>query len=246
MQNVESDPMETEMIPTALRTAPAGEPLRAASPLAAARVHRQLTLEEAARRAGIGDDEAEWLEEGRVYRFASVDRALLAALLYATSLGIDHREARERAGLPVPPLPPQANPRARLALVVGIALAALALGLAVFTGLGPHRASSGAAASASALPPPWRISIRVLNGSGDYNYTRAAASKMQALGYRIAYVGRADNFRYTQTAVYFPPDGEDVGSRLAHQLGVALRPLPGGADPRQLVVIVGPARGPGA
>jgi hypothetical protein len=124
-------------------------------------------------------------------------------------------------------------------------LAVLALALAVFTGLGPHRGPRAAAESALALPPPWRISIRVLNGSGDYNYTRATASKLQAFGYRIGYVGRADNVRYTQTAVYFPPGGEDVGSRLAHQLGVALRPLPGGTDPRQLVVIVGPARGPG-
>src|SRR6266542_2694703 len=57
------------------------------SPLAAARLRRQLTVAEAARRAGIGEDEARWLEEGRVYRFRSTDAAMLALLLYATALG---------------------------------------------------------------------------------------------------------------------------------------------------------------
>src|ERR671939_1700663 len=105
MQNPEGQTMETETIANGLRVAPTAEPLRTSSPLAAARLHGQLTVDEAARRAGIGADEATWLEEGRVYRFASADRALIAALLYATSLGIDHREARELAGLPVPPRP---------------------------------------------------------------------------------------------------------------------------------------------
>lgn len=236
--------VDTQTIANELRLARTAEPLRESSPLAAARVHRQLTVDEAARRAGIADDEAHWLEEGRIYRFASADRALLAALLYATSLGIDHREARQLAGLPVPPLPPQANQRARRAIVVALTAAGLAFVLAVFTGLGPHHRRA-AVESAVPLPPPWRVSVRVLNGSGDINYTRATASRIQGLGYRIGYVGRADNFRYTQSAVYFPPGGEEVGSRLAHQLGVTLRPLPGGTDPRRLVLIVGPARGPG-
>src|SRR5438046_10644969 len=64
------------------------------SPLASARLRRQLTLPEAARRAGIAEDEAQWLEEGRVYRFPSTDAAMLSLLLYATALGIDHREAK--------------------------------------------------------------------------------------------------------------------------------------------------------
>src|SRR5947209_948665 len=88
----------------------------ATSLLAAARLQRQLTVEEAARRAGLPQNEVEWLEESRLYRFRSSDDALLAALLYASALGIEHREARELAGLPVAHLPPTANPLARLAV----------------------------------------------------------------------------------------------------------------------------------
>ena len=68
------------------------------SPLAHARLHRQLTVDEAARRASVSADEVQWLEEGRLYRFPTPDRALTVALLYATALGIDHREALELAG----------------------------------------------------------------------------------------------------------------------------------------------------
>src|SRR5258708_25559806 len=75
------------------------------SPLAAARLHRRLTAIEAARRAGISEDEAPWLEEARIYRFHSTPAAMLALLLYATALGIDHRAATELAGPPVPPKP---------------------------------------------------------------------------------------------------------------------------------------------
>jgi hypothetical protein len=45
--------------------------------------------------------------------------------------------------------------------------------------------------------------------------------------------------------VYYPPGGEAIGVRLAKQLDVPAQPLPGGADSRRLVVIVGPERGPG-
>ena len=95
------------------------------------------------------------------------------------------------------------------------------------------------------LPPPWRIPVNVLNGSGDINYTRQVASRIGAFGYSIKKVGRADNFTYPQTAVFFPPKCEGVAFRLAKQLGVATKPLPGGTGPCQLYVIVGPARGPG-
>jgi hypothetical protein len=95
------------------------------------------------------------------------------------------------------------------------------------------------------LPPPWRIPVNVLNGSGDINYTRQVASRIGAFGYTIKKVGRADNFTYPQTAVYFPPKCEGVAFRLAKQLGVPTKPLPGGTGVCQLYVIVGPARGPG-
>src|SRR5918992_2057579 len=91
------------------------------SPLAQARLQRQLPLREAAAKAGLAEDEVTWLEEGRVYRFRTPDDALLALLLYATALGIDHREARTLAGLPVGPMPFRANPRTRLAVLLCVA-----------------------------------------------------------------------------------------------------------------------------
>ena len=94
------------------------EPTGEESPLARARLHRQLTVEETARRAGITAEEVRWLEEGRVYRFPKPDDALIATALYATALGLDNREARELAGLPVPPQPIERNPLARLLVYV--------------------------------------------------------------------------------------------------------------------------------
>src|ERR671929_1117118 len=126
------------------------------SPLARARVHRQLTLDETARRAGITPDEAKWLEEGRVYRFASADDALLAAILYGSALGIDNREARELAGMPVPPAPVERNPLPRL-IVLGALLVAGAIAAAVvLLTRGGGRGAREAATPTVSLPPPWR------------------------------------------------------------------------------------------
>lgn len=221
---------------------------RERSPLAAARVHRQLTVEEAARRAGIPPDHVRWLEESRVYRFATTDDALIAALLYATSLGVQYREARELAGLPLPPKPLERNSRGRLAVAAGIVGALLAL-LGAFTlpdRLGGDDVQAEAVASAlPKLPPAWRVSVSVLNGGGDINWTRRVASRIGALAYHIEHVGKADRFDYTQTAVYYPPGGDLYAIRLARQLGVVAKPLPGGRNPRRLVVVVGPRKGPG-
>jgi hypothetical protein len=219
------------------------EPTGEESPLARARLHRQLTLSETARRAGLSEDQARWLEEGRVYRFPTPDDALVATLLYATALEIDNREARALAGLPVPAAPGDTNPVSRL-LVVG----AVVIALAVFATLLLVPRSGGkqeGAQPGAILPPPWRIQVTVLNGSGDINYTRRVASRIGAFGYGIKKVGRADSFTYPQTAVYFPPKCEGVAVRLAKQLGTTTKPLPGGTGPCQLYVIVGPARGPG-
>jgi transcriptional regulator with XRE-family HTH domain len=219
------------------------EPTGEESPLARARLHRQLTLEETARRAGLSVDQARWLEEGRVYRFPTPDDALVATLMYGTALGIDNREARELAGLPVPARPIVRSPLPRL-----IALGAILIALTVLATLlvAPRSGGKqGDAGPSAILPPPWRIQVSVLNGSGDINYTRQVASRIGAFGYGIKKVGRADTFTYPQTAVYFPPSCEGVAVRLAKQLGVTTKPLPGGAGPCQLFVIVGPARGPG-
>ena len=91
------------------------EPIGEESALARARLRRRLTVEETAKRSGLSVEQVRWLEEARVYRFARPDDALSATVLYATAVGIDNREARELAGLPVLPLPAERNPAARLA-----------------------------------------------------------------------------------------------------------------------------------
>jgi transcriptional regulator with XRE-family HTH domain len=218
---------------------------REASPLATARLQRRLTVEEAAARAGLTPDEVAWLEEGRLYRFPTRDRAVLATLLLGGALGIDLREARRLAGLPVPPR------RSRATRIVGLVAVLLAAAAGVAAVLlagrdeaGPSRAERIAAVEAR-LPPRWTISVAVLNGSGDVNHTRGVASRIGALGYLIERVSRADRFDYRQTSVFYPPGGEGLAARLARELGVTARPLPGGANPRRLVVVVGPAKGPG-
>ena len=211
------------------------------SPLARARLQRQLTVEGAAERAGLSVDQVEWLEEGRVYRFPSTDDGLMAALLYATALGIDQREARALAGLPVTPLV-GGGPRSRLMGVAAL-LAAFAALAGVFWAQNRNQ-SAGGSTPAVTLPPEWKISVDVLNGSGDITWTRQMASRIGALAYHVQHVGRADRFDYRRTAVYYEPGGGAVAIRLARQLGVVTKPLPGGSDPHHVFVIVGPHRGP--
>src|SRR6266542_3944069 len=97
------------------------------SPLARARLQRRLTVEAAAQRAGLSPDQVDWLEDGRVYRFATTDDALVAALLYASALGIDQREARALAGLQATPLI-GGSPRSRLVGIAALLAALAALG----------------------------------------------------------------------------------------------------------------------
>ena len=219
------------------------EPTGEESPLARARLHRQLTVGETARRAGITAEEVRWLEEGRVYRFPRPDDALIATTLYATALGLDNREARELAGLPVPAQPVERDPLRRLLVVGGVVVALIVFATLLLI---PHSGGKRTQAGPNAiLPPPWRVPVNVLNGSGDINYTRQVASRIGAFGYTIKKVGRANNFTYPQTAVYFPPKCEGIAFRIAKQLGVQTEALPGGTGTCQLYVIVGPARGPG-
>src|SRR3954453_2163047 len=218
------------------------------SPLARARVHRKLTVEEAAKRADLPEEQVQWLEEGRLYRFPTADHALLATLLYATALGIGHREAQELAGLPVEPLPLKMNPLRRFGAMTAFAALILAAVLAVAFARSESskpKPSAATPAAAPTLPPPWSIKVVVLNGSGDIVYTRSVASRVQALSYRVVHVGKAQSFTYPQTQVYFPPGGEAIAVRLAKQLDVPVQPLPGGDDPRRLVVIVGPKKAVG-
>lgn len=216
--------------------------------LASARLRRSLTVEEAARRAGLTPDQVEWLEEGRVYRFPSTDHALAATLLLAAALEVGQREARALAGLPVPPRPLDVNPVAR---IVGVAaLSAALMAFAAFVLLPavagrPAPPVDPVVAQAASLPRPWQIQVEVLNGAGDINWTRLVGSRIQSLAYTVKKVGRADRFDYPQSGVYYAPGGRLVAIRLARQLGFVTRPLPGGANPNRLVVIVGPQKGPG-
>ena len=210
------------------------------SPLASARIQRKLTVDEAARRAGLSPEQIQWLEDGRVYRFSSADDALAAVVLYATSLGVNQDEARRLARLPVKPRPAR-YPRSRIvSAAAGLVLIA-DLAVALLGGFGDGGAKKKGS-STQALPPTWKLNVDVLNGGGDIYYTRAVASKIGALGYKIKRVAKADRFDYPSTAVYFEPGGDAYGDRLARQLGVQAKPLPGGSNPRRLVVIAGPPR----
>ena len=209
------------------------------SPLASARLQRKLTVDEAARRAGLTPDQIEWLEAGRVYRFPAADDALVAVVLYATAIGIDQDEARGLARLPVEPRP-ERYPRSRIVSVAAGVVVLVALAVTLVGGFGGDAKKRNL--ETTALPPPWKFSVDVLNGGGDIYYTRALASKIGGLGYKIKRVARADRFDYPSTAVYFEPGGDAYGNRLARQLGVQAKPLPGGSNPRRLVVIAGPPR----
>jgi transcriptional regulator with XRE-family HTH domain len=227
---------ETSTAPTSFRRG------SGSSPVAAARLRRRLTLEEAARRSGLTAEEIAWLEEGRLYRFGTGDDALAAAVVYASALGVGSAEARELAGLP-PPAPARRRIR-RLAVLAALAASIAGLAAAIaFTG--PSHDRRSAPRSGAALPPPWKVRVDVLNGAGDINWTRQVASRIGALGYRLGRVARASRFDYRSTAVYYEPGGQALAIRLARTLGTVTSPLPGGSNPRRLVVIVGPHRGLG-
>jgi hypothetical protein len=228
------------MIPR-MEAVPALHPRGEAPPLTAARLRRQLTVESAAKLARLTPDEVTWLEEGKLYRFPSGDSAALALMLYATGLGISRREARSLAGLPLVARPRRDQVRQIAGMLIGVVVLVSIAGAFALPGL-LHGATKPAAAAQSDLPPPWKVEVDVLNGSGDMNYTRNVADKIGAMAYRIERVTRATRFDYTRTAVYFPPGAEALGQRLAGQLGVQALPLPGGTNTRRLVVIVGPAR----
>jgi transcriptional regulator with XRE-family HTH domain len=221
------------------------EPPAQPSPLTTLRLQRKLTVEEAAKRAALWPEQIEWIEEGKLYRFQGQDTAVLAVLRYATSLGIDHREARRLSGMPVEPPAPRQIGRWLAAGTALVLLLGVTLTLTVARD-GGNGSSSAAGLQASTLPPPWKVSIDVLNGSGDINYTRRVASRVGSFGYRIQHVTRASRFDYRETSVYFEPGGVGLAQRLAAQLGgVPVHPLPGGTNHRRLVVIVGPAHATG-
>jgi transcriptional regulator with XRE-family HTH domain len=219
------------------------EPLEAApssSPFAAARARRQLTVEEAARRSGLTHDQVVWLESGRVYAFRTPEDALAAAMLLCAALDIDSHTARELVGLPTLHRVLEGNPRGRLSVIV-----ALIVVTALVAGASGYLWRSGGSlpgTASTALPPRQTIAVPVFNGGSDYNYARRVAGRVKALGYAVPSVTAAGSFTYKETAVYYSAGAHKIAQRLAGELCVPVKALPGGSHPNQLVVIAGPAR----
>ena len=217
----------------------------ASSPLVTARLRRRLTLEEAAARASLDVDDVKSLEESRTYRFPTTADAIAATVVYASALGITEREARELAGLPVETVVERWSLR-RWAIVLGFVAVIAAFVLFV---LRPQIlpvepapapvAPTAKPAAAAPLPERWEIQVDVYNGTRRGNAASSAANEIAGLAYGIGEVRNADRRNYTETRVYYPPGGEAIAQRLAEELGVGIRALPGGDDANRLVVIVG-------
>jgi len=100
-------------------------------------------------------------------------------------------------------------------------------------------ASQAAADPTVALPEPWEIQVDVYNGTGAGNAAASMANRVAGLAYQIGKVGNAKRDDYRKTLVYYPPGGQEMAARLAHELGIGTAALPGGDNPNRLVVIVG-------
>jgi hypothetical protein len=217
----------------------------AQSPLGAARLRRRLTVEEAAARAGMDPDAVKSLEDSCMYRFGSNADALAAALVYAAALGISEREARQLAGLPVPARLLEPSTLRRAFAVVCFAVACFALAWFLRPEVFPEEPAPAQVVTRPAveqLPPRWEIEVDVYNGTRLGNAAAGLANEIAGLAYRIGVVRDAKRTNYGQTRVYYPPGAEEIGKRLAAELGVGAVALPGGDDPRRLVVIVGKER----
>ena len=96
-----------------------------------------------------------------------------------------------------------------------------------------------AKARPAALPQPRQIRVDVYNGTATDGAAGRLADEVAGLAYRVGAVANATQADYFETRVYYPPGGRAIAERLAAQLGVGTMALPGGDDPRRLVVIVG-------
>jgi LytR cell envelope-related transcriptional attenuator len=214
------------------------------SPFGAARISRRLTLEQAAARANMDVDAVKSLEDNCIYRFGSNADALAAALVYAASLGISQREARRLAGLPVPSrLDPWSPRRTVAALAFLLTSTALAWFIA-WPQFFPETPSAAAASApsqpaAALLPARWQIQVDIFNGTTRGNAAAGLANQIAGLAYKMGTVDNAKQSNYQRTLVYYPPGGEEIAKRMAAELGVGTRALPGGDNPLRLMVIVG-------
>jgi hypothetical protein len=217
------------------------------SPFGAARLSRRLTLEQAAARAKMDVDAVKSLEDNCVYRFGSNAEALAAALVYAASLRISEREARRLAGLPVPSRMDPWSPRRTLAALAFLLTCTALVWFVARPHLFPPEAHAQTAAvpvvpATAPLPARWGIQVDVYNGTEIGNAAAGFANKIAGLAYRIGTVDDAKRKNYSRTLVYYPPGAEDLARRLGEELGIGTVALPGGDNPRRLVVIVGRAR----
>ncbi len=245
---VDSGPAEPSIPMQEVRVRPLSEETSVdTSPLAAARVRRGLTVEEAAARARLDPGTIRSLEEGRIYRFPSVHHALANALVYASALGVPEREARALAGLE--PGPREGWSLRRFAAVGAFVLAAGSLAwFAILPDLGSEeRPASTVVELRRALPPPWEIRVDVFNGTTVPNAATKLANEIAGpLAYRLGTVANARRLDYVQTRVYYSAGNEKIAERLARQLGVETGALPGEAGARdRLIVIVGRDRSRG-
>ena len=192
-------------------------PYRRPSPLAEARERHGLSITQVAFRTGLSEEEIEWLEEGRLYRFPSQNQAILSGIVYATAVGIDRFEARRIAGLPLTGVV-RVNAKARLVVVGALAALLSALGVMVARAEHPpdaHPNGSSRRSRTRTCTPPWKLQVTVENGSGDINWTRTLASRVGAMGYTIAQRSAAPTASTTRARrVYYGPGGQAVGVRL--------------------------------
>jgi hypothetical protein len=223
-------------------------PIRA-SPLAVARIRRRLTVEEAAARAHLEVDEITSLEESRIWRFRSSGEALAASVVYAASLGISEREARRLAGLPVRARIVETLSLRRLVALFAFAAACAVLAWSILVPAfnpadrTPVRPAPQPAEAPAPLPERWEIQVDVFNGTATGNAAAGITNEIAGLAYRIGAVADASRPDYLRTLVYYPPGAGAIAKRLARELGVGTAALPGGGNPRRLVVIVGARQG---
>jgi hypothetical protein len=214
------------------------------SPFGAARLSRRLTLEQAAARANMDVDAVKSLEDNCIYRFGSNADALAAALVYAASLGISEREARRLAGLPVPSRLDPWSPRRTLAALAFLLTSTALAWFIAWPQFFPETPSAAAASApsqpaAALLPARWQIQVDIFNGTTRGNAAAGLANQIAGLAYKMGTVANAKQRNYQRTLVYYPPGGEEIAKRMAAELDVGTRALPGGDNPLRLMVIVG-------
>src|SRR5919109_1594706 len=177
------------------------------SPFGAARLSRRLTLEQAAERANMDVDAVKSLEDNCVYRFGSNADALAAALVYAAALRISEREARQLAGLPVPPRHLEASMIRRAVAVACFAIACFALAWFLRPEVFPEERAAPQVVTrpaAQQLPPRWEIEVDVYNGTRLGNAAAGLANEIAGLAYRIGAVRRAKRTNYRHTRGHHP------------------------------------------